>query len=274
MLPSGNDAAHALAEFFGGILKKESDENEMKLRKEEADKLKLEEERAALGLDAPDDQEPESNSASHANLQDKETNSSSQETKERGLRKKKEGDEISTQQSSRPHEPFNIKKSPYLVKSSQFRNHPEVLYFLEQMNKYAEELGLKCSQYDSPHGLANYNNKSTALDVAKLSTAAMQITKFKELVGTKFFTVKKNTNGNRRTYKWYNTHLMLGQRGINGIKTGVTPAAGPCLCTSISLDGIDLIVVIICTKNMDIRWPETWKLANWAMHRLRTIEKF
>lgn len=28
MLPSGNDAAHALAEFFGGILKKESDEKE------------------------------------------------------------------------------------------------------------------------------------------------------------------------------------------------------------------------------------------------------
>lgn len=142
------------------------------------------------------------------------------------------------------------------------------------MNKFGEELGLKCSQYDSPHGLGNYNNKSTALDMARISTAAMAIPKFKELVGTKSYTVKKGTNGNKRTYKWYNTHLMLGQRGINGIKTGVTPAAGPCLCTSISLDGIDLIVVIIGTKNMDIRWPETWKLVNWAMHRLRTIEKF
>lgn len=160
------------------------------------------------------------------------------------------------------------------MKSSQFKNNPEILFFLEQMNKNAEEIGLKCSQYDSPHGLANYNNKTTALDIARISTAAMQIPKFKELVGTKFFSVKKNTNGNKRTYKWYNTHLMLGQRGINGIKTGVTPSAGPCLCTSISLDGIDLIVVIICTKNMDIRWPETWKLANWAMLRLRTIEKF
>jgi D-alanyl-D-alanine carboxypeptidase len=29
MLPSGNDAAHALAEFFGGILKRESEENEL-----------------------------------------------------------------------------------------------------------------------------------------------------------------------------------------------------------------------------------------------------
>lgn len=117
---------------------------------------------------------------------------------------------MSTEQSVKKFEPYNIKKSPYLAKQSQYRNYPEVLYFLEQMNKHAEELGLKCSQYDSPHGLSNYNNKSTALDIAKLSTAAMQIPKFRELVSTKFFTVKKNSNGNKRTYKWYNTHLMLG----------------------------------------------------------------
>lgn len=38
------------------------------------------------------------------------------------------------------------------------------------MNKTAEELHLKGSFYDSPHGLGNTNNKSTALDVARLST--------------------------------------------------------------------------------------------------------
>ena len=102
----------------------------------------------------------------------------------------------------------------------------------------------------------------------------MKIPLFKETVGTKSHIVKKNTNGNRKTYKWYNTHLMLGQRGINGIKTGITPSAGPCLATSISYEGIELVVVIICTKSMDIRWSETWKLANWAMQRLKTIDKF
>jgi len=52
-------------------------------------------------------------------------------------------------------EPYNIKKSPYLVKHSQFRNYNEVLYFLEEMNKTAEECNLKGSFYDSPHGLSN-----------------------------------------------------------------------------------------------------------------------
>jgi len=142
------------------------------------------------------------------------------------------------------------------------------------MNKTAENHGLKHTFYDSPHGLSNTNNKSSALDISKLATLCMQSKKFREIVSTKFFTVKKNTNGNRRTYKWYNTHLMLGQRGINGVKTGITPNAGPCLCTSIWNEDFEIMVVILNTKNTDIRWPETWKLANWAMTRMKTIAKF
>ena len=50
MLPSGNDAAHALAEYFGAILKKESEERELRLKKEDEERAKKEEERIALGL--------------------------------------------------------------------------------------------------------------------------------------------------------------------------------------------------------------------------------
>ena len=35
MLPSGNDAAHLLAEHFGGLLKKDAEEREERERKEE-----------------------------------------------------------------------------------------------------------------------------------------------------------------------------------------------------------------------------------------------
>ena len=63
-----------------------------------------------------------------------------------------------------------IRKSPYIAKSTQFKNYPEIMYFLEEMNKTAEELNLKGSFYDSPHGLGNSQNKSSALDVARLST--------------------------------------------------------------------------------------------------------
>ena len=43
-----------------------------------------------------------------------------------------------------------------------------------------------------------------------MGAAGMKLEKFKEVVGTKTMIVKKNTNGNKKTYKWYNTHLMLG----------------------------------------------------------------
>ena len=45
MLPSGNDAAHAFAEFFGGLLKKEKDEIEEKRLKEEKEKQKEDDEK-------------------------------------------------------------------------------------------------------------------------------------------------------------------------------------------------------------------------------------
>jgi hypothetical protein len=46
MLPSGNDSAHLLAEWFGAKLKKESEEREERERKEELERIKKEEEKA------------------------------------------------------------------------------------------------------------------------------------------------------------------------------------------------------------------------------------
>jgi|VirMetMinimDraft_7_1064189.scaffolds.fasta_scaffold276360_2 D-alanyl-D-alanine carboxypeptidase len=40
MLPSGNDAAHQLAEYFGGLLKAEAEEIEEKMEKEQQEREK------------------------------------------------------------------------------------------------------------------------------------------------------------------------------------------------------------------------------------------
>lgn len=47
MLPSGNDAAHQLAEYFGTILKKESDEREAKRVQEEKERQREKEAKIA-----------------------------------------------------------------------------------------------------------------------------------------------------------------------------------------------------------------------------------
>lgn len=50
---------------------------------------------------------------------------------------------------------------------------------------------MKGTFYDSPHGLINWCNRSTAYDIAKLSSAAMKNPKFRQIVSTKYYKVPK-----------------------------------------------------------------------------------
>jgi serine-type D-Ala-D-Ala carboxypeptidase (penicillin-binding protein 5/6) len=47
---------------------------------------------------------------------------------------------------------------------SHYKSYPEVLRFIEEMNSTAVEMKLKHTFYDSPHGLSNVHNYSTAYD--------------------------------------------------------------------------------------------------------------
>ena len=73
-----------------------------------------------------------------------------------------------------------------------------------------------------------------------------------------------------RSYEWTNTNKLLG-KGFNGLKTGVTPAAGPCLAASFEKDSLHLVIVVMNTKTMDNRWVEVPKLTLWAINRLNKL---
>lgn len=78
------------------------------------------------------------------------------------------------------------------------------------MNHYAREVGLRDSYFDSPHGLANHRNVSTALDVAKVSAECLNDPRFLEIVSTKTFRVGiTEENKNKNEYFWENTHKMV-----------------------------------------------------------------
>jgi len=60
------------------------------------------------------------------------------------------------------------------IRSYQFNYHPYfVKYFLKQMNDHAAQLKLLNTFFDSPHGLMNPQNVSTAYDMAKLTSICM-----------------------------------------------------------------------------------------------------
>lgn len=67
---------------------------------------------------------------------------------------------------------------------------------------------------------------------------------------------------------------MIDVPGVSGIKTGITSSAGPCLSTAIEIDGCNMVIVLLNSKNTEVRWGETLKLSKWANKRLARINKF
>ena len=71
------------------------------------------------------------------------------------------------------------------MRSFQFDYHPwYTKYFLNEMNVYAQQMDLQQTHFDSPHGLQNIENLSTAYDMAKLSAIVIKNEYFREIVST------------------------------------------------------------------------------------------
>lgn len=70
--------------------------------------------------------------------------------------------------------------------NSKFAN-TTLRYFLKEMNHYANKLGMCGTNYDSPHGLMNKSNYSTAEDQVRLVSEIMEIDIVRRVVNTSDF---------------------------------------------------------------------------------------
>ena len=61
---------------------------------------------------------------------------------------------------------------------------------------------------------------------------------------------------------------------FSGIKTGVTPSAGPCLavCFKSRCGQFDFIIVVMNCKTRETRYTEIPKLVRWAMNRINKVK--
>jgi hypothetical protein len=60
-------------------------------------------------------------------------------------------------------------------------------YFLKEMNLNAEKLGMRDTFFDSPHGLKNERNYSSAYDICLMVAQCMRIPYFRTVVSTPFY---------------------------------------------------------------------------------------
>lgn len=138
--------------------------------------------------------------------------------------------------------------------------------FIMEMNKSAKEIGMPHTHFANPHGLMHKKNLATARDIARLACYAMKDKDFRDIVNSKSYLAEvKGKDGFLRFLHWKNTNKLLG-KGFDGVKTGVTLTAGPCLCVS-SHKEISLVIVLLNSKTMEDRWIDAKKIFNWAVNK-------
>ena len=141
--------------------------------------------------------------------------------------------------------------------------------FAEMMNNKAKELGLVNTHFVTPHGLDASEHYTTAKELALLTNYALNIPKFKEIVGIKSYNL--TINNQPRTIN--NTNELLGYlSGVYGVKTGFTNGAGRCLVTSTKRNDMDIICVVLGADTKKNRSQDSMKLIEYAFKNFQLID--
>ena len=119
---------------------------------------------------------------------------------------------------------------------------PGVDAFVEKMNDKAKELGLSNTSFANPNGLDDPQHYSTARDMARLASYAMENETFVRIVSTKSITIGGRTMTNHNK-------LLSRYDGCIGLKTGYTRAAGRTLVSCAVRDGMKLVAVTLKDGN-------------------------
>lgn len=121
--------------------------------------------------------------------------------------------------------------------------------FADLMNMTAAKIGMENTKFYNSHGLEESDgsgNTSTAYDMALLTKYAIQNDTFREIFGTKKYTVKTNY----KTYSWTNKNKLLhNYEYTTGGKTGFTEKARRTLVTTASKDNTHVVVVTLNDPN-------------------------
>jgi D-alanyl-D-alanine carboxypeptidase (penicillin-binding protein 5/6) len=130
--------------------------------------------------------------------------------------------------------------------------------FADLMNKHAERLGMKNTNFMNSTGLPDPNHYTTAKDLAILARA--MIKDFPEQY--KLYSMKEFTYNNIKQHN--RNKLLWRDRNVDGMKTGHTEEAGYCLVASALKDEMRLISVVMGTDGVNARAKASQALLNYG----------
>jgi serine-type D-Ala-D-Ala carboxypeptidase (penicillin-binding protein 5/6) len=141
--------------------------------------------------------------------------------------------------------------------------------FAALMNQYAERLGMRQSHFQNSTGLPGTNHQMSTADIARLTRAIIaEFPEYYRWYSQREFTWNNITQPNRNG-------LLRRDPSVDGVKTGMTDAAGYCLVSSAKRDGMRLIAVVTGAKSMKARENASLALLNYGFnfYESRTLKK-
>jgi D-alanyl-D-alanine carboxypeptidase (penicillin-binding protein 5/6) len=106
--------------------------------------------------------------------------------------------------------------------------------FVKEMNALAAGHGCRNTRFTNPHGLDHLKPTpySSAADMARLTIYALTKPSFTFYTSQRTRRISFRRGGRVLSFSVTNTNKLLGQYDIDGVKTGLTTAAGQCLVVS------------------------------------------
>ena len=136
--------------------------------------------------------------------------------------------------------------------------------FANMMNAHAQELDLAASRFVNSTGLPDDGQYASAHDLAVLSAALIQ--RYPEhyaLYAEKSYEYGGIAQPNRNRLLWRD-------KSVDGVKTGLTAAAGYCLVASALRDGTRFVVTVMGADSPNARFQDAQKLLAYGFRYFET----
>jgi D-alanyl-D-alanine carboxypeptidase (penicillin-binding protein 5/6) len=143
--------------------------------------------------------------------------------------------------------------------------------FARIMNEKAAAIGARDSHFINPNGLSAIGHYSSAHDLAVIARYALTNPVFADIVRTRETNIDwLDRRGKEQEKAIRNTNKLLWMfADADGVKTGTTSEAGPCLVASATRDGQKLISVVLHDHE---RWSDSMRLLQYGFQNFDLVE--
>ncbi|MEK7436359.1 MAG: D-alanyl-D-alanine carboxypeptidase family protein [Pseudomonadota bacterium] len=140
--------------------------------------------------------------------------------------------------------------------------------FAQMMNREAQRLGMKDTNYTNASGLPDPKHYSTAYDLGLLATALIRdFPDFYPLYSLREYRYNNITQPNRNRLLWLDPN-------VDGVKTGYTENAGFCLIASAKRGARRLLSVVLGANSDNARAQESQKLLNYGFQYYDSVKLY